>query len=105
MAVFEVKNWDGGISPFADRGGRGSAKFLKNLDIRKAVDTLSAGQAMKEEGLFDISHSSSPSLSQSTSQSPSGSASSSVSPSKSNSDRKSPSTSASRSASKSLSPS
>jgi len=104
-SIFEVKNWSGGISSFSEKGILGSAKFLKNLDIRKSVDTLSCQSALKEEGLFDISHSSSASLSQSASQSPSGSASSSVSPSKSNSASKSPSSSASRSASKSLSPS
>lgn len=105
MPVLEDKHFQGGISGFSDRGDRGSAKFLSNADIRKDVDTLSAGQAMKEEGLFDTSHSQSPSLSQSTSQSPSGSVSTSPSPSESNSPSQSPSASASRSASKSLSPS
>ncbi len=105
MPVLEDRNFEGGISSFADRGGRGSFKFASNIDIRKSVDTLTCGQAMKEEGLFDTSHSQSASLSQSPSQSPSRSSSASHSPSLSNSPSLSPSASASRSASKSLSPS
>src|SRR3990167_10290910 len=105
MGILEDKYFEGGISPFADRGIRGSFKFGSNIDIRKTVDTLSCGQAMKEEGLFDSSHSQSPSLSQSTSLSPSGSNSPSHSPSESVSPSLSPSGSASRSASKSSSPS
>ncbi len=105
MPILEDKSFEGGISSFADRGIRGSAKFTSGIDIRKPVDTLSCQQAMKEEGLFDTSHSQSPSLSQSQSQSPSGSVSSSPSPSNSPSKSLSPSASASRSASKSASPS
>src|SRR3990167_7272822 len=105
MPVYEVNSWGGGISSFNDRGARGSAKFLSNLDIRKANDTLSAGQIMEEEGLFDTSHSQSASVSQSTSQSPSASGSKSHSQSLSNSPSLSPSASASKSASKSASPS
>ena len=105
MAIYEIKNWDGGISAFADRGIRGAAKFLSNIDIRKSVDTLSSGQAIVDEGLLGTSHSQSASVSQSASQSPSSSASSSLSPSHSPSASPSPSASASRSASKSLSPS
>ena len=105
MAVLEDKFFEGGISSFSDRGIRGSFKFASNIDIRKTVDTLSCGQALKEEGTFGFSHSQSPSLSQSTSQSPSSSASSSLSPSGSPSASSSPSGSSSRSASKSLSPS
>ena len=103
--ILEDKEFGGGISSWADRGIRGAAKFTSGIDIRKTVDTLSCQQAMKEEGLFDTSHSQSPSLSQSTSQSPSRSSSASHSPSLSNSPSRSPSASASRSASKSLSPS
>lgn len=103
--VLEDKFFEGGISSLADRGGRGAFKFASNIDIRKAVDTLSCGQAMKEEGLFDTSHSQSPSLSQSPSQSPSASNSPSHSPSLSVSPSVSPSGSASRSVSKSASPS
>lgn len=99
----EIKHWYGGISPFNDRGPIGSAKFTGNLDIRKANDSLSCGQALTDEGLYGISHSSSPSLSPSPSQSPS--ASGSASQSKSGTPSQSDSPSASPSASKSLSPS
>ncbi len=105
MAVYEVKSFEGGISPFADRGIRGAFKFGANLDIRKAVDTLSCGQALEEEGLLEISHSVSASISPSGSLSPSSSSSPSASPSGSPSKSASPSASASRSASKSASPS
>jgi len=106
MNSYTIKSWKDGISPWNDVGtGKGSFKFGSGLDIRKANDTLSAGQAMKEEGLFDTSHSQSASISQSTSQSPSGSVSSSPSPSNSPSKSASPSASASKSASSSLSPS
>lgn len=105
MPALEHKYFNGGISNHNDRGIRGSFKFGTNLDIRKANDTLSCGQALKEEGLFGVSHSSSPSLSQSPSLSPSSSVSSSLSPSNSPSKSASPSGSASRSASKSASPS
>lgn len=106
MPAYEIKSWKDGISPWADVGtGKGSFKFGSNLSIRKPVDTLSCGQALKEEGLFDTSHSQSPSLSQSASQSPSSSVSASKSPSGSVSPSLSPSASASRSASASLSPS
>lgn len=105
MPILEIKSWEGGISSFADRGIRGAFKFGSNLDIRKAVDTLSCGQAMKEEGLLGLSHSSSSSKSPSPSQSPSASGSSSPSPSNSGSASQSPSSSPSKSASKSASPS
>ena len=105
MQSYTVKNFEGGISSWADRGIRGAFKFASNIDIRKAVDTLSCGQAMEEEGLFDASHSQSASVSQSASQSPSGSVSSSPSPSDSPSKSQSPSASASKSVSKSASPS
>ena len=102
---YTVKNFEGGISSFSNKGLRGSFKFASNIDIRKTVDTLSCGQAMEEEGLFDASHSQSASVSPSRSQSPSGSSSSSPSPSNSPSKSASPSASASKSASKSASPS
>ena len=105
MSVLEIKSFEGGISSFHDRGIRGSFKFASGIDIRKPNDTLSCQQALKDEGLFTISHSSSPSLSQSASLSPSASSSASHSPSLSNSPSASPSGSPSRSASKSLSPS
>ena len=105
MLVYEIKSFEGGLSSFNDRGIRGAFKFASNINIRKANDTLSAGQAMEEEGLFDTSHSQSASVSQSASQSPSRSGSASKSPSGSVSPSLSPSASGSRSASKSLSPS
>lgn len=105
MPTITVKSFEGGISSFGDRGLRGAFKFASNIDIRKANDTLTCGQALKEEGVFNISHSQSPSLSQSPSQSPSSSASSSPSPSNSPSKSASPSSSASRSVSPSVSPS
>jgi hypothetical protein len=103
--IYEITSYGGGISPFADRGIRGSAKLTKNLDLRKVVDTLSCGQALEDEGLLGTSHSQSPSLSQSPSKSPSGSASPSISYSNSSSASLSPSASASKSSSASASPS
>lgn len=103
MPVLEHKSFEGGLSSFADRGIRGAFKFGSGLDIRKSVDTLSCQQALKEEGLYGISHSSSPSLSPSGSVSPSGSGSASISPSPTASQSNSPSPSPSES--KSLSPS
>ena len=103
--ILEHKSWEGGISSWADRGIRGASKFVKNVDIRKTVDTLSCGQALKEEGEFGASHSQSPSISPSLSLSPSASVSASVSPSSSSSKSLSPSASGSKSASKSQSPS
>src|SRR3990167_1673539 len=105
MGIFQITSWSGGISPFNDRGLRGSAKFTGNLDIRKTRDTLSCGQALVDEGILGISHSVSQSLSPSGSLSPSSSNSPSHSPSESASPSASPSSSGSRSASKSLSPS
>lgn len=109
MPIYEIKEWGGGISPFSDRGIRGAFKFGKNLSIRKDVDTLTCGQALTDEGLWGISHSSSPSLSPSASASPSASGSASQSPSgtpsQSNSPSASPSASASLSPSASASPS
>ena len=105
MAVLEIKSYEGGVSSFADRGIRGAFKFASGIDIRKTVDTLSCGQALEDEGLFDTSHSTSASTSPSTSLSPSASSSRSHSPSLSNSPSASPSASGSRSASKSASPS
>ena len=103
--VYEITSWQGGVSSFSDRGIRGAFKFASNIDIRKTVDSLSAGQALKEEGLIGPSHSSSPSTSPSASLSPSSSGSSSRSPSGSFSASISPSGSQSKSISPSLSPS
>lgn len=105
MPAYFIKSFEGGLSSFNDRGIRGAFKFASNIDIRKANDTLTCGQALEDEGLLGTSHSQSPSLSQSTSLSPSSSTSASPSPSNSPSKSASPSASGSRSASKSLSPS
>jgi hypothetical protein len=105
MAIFEIKEWSGGISSYSDKGIRGAFKMGRNLDIRKTTDTLTCGQALKEEGLFGSSHSQSSSLSQSPSLSPSGSQSASMSYSNSSSASISPSGSGSKSASASASPS
>lgn len=105
MPAYQITSFEGGISSFADRGIRGAFKFASGIDIRKEVDTLSCGQAMKEEGLFNTSHSQSSSTSQSPSLSPSSSNSPSTSPSGSPSKSASPSASASRSSSTSQSPS
>src|SRR3990167_6941072 len=93
MQGYEIKKWMGGIGSAndVDIGGRGSAKFFSNCDIRKLNDTLSAGQALKEEGEFGVSHSQSSSISASASQSPSSSGSASQSPSSSASASPSPS--------------
>jgi hypothetical protein len=105
MAIYEITSFQGGISSFNDRGIRGSFKMGQNLDIRKANDTLSCQNALKEEGVFGASHSQSESLSQSTSQSASRSVSASTSQSNSFSASASPSGSGSKSASASASPS
>lgn len=120
MAVYEVSSYTGGISDFSDRGIRGSFKYGANLDIRRYKDSLTAGQALLDEGLRDdsrspsasVSPSSSVSRSVSPSQSPSPSSvsvsrspSSSVSSSQSASTGVSPSPSLSISLSPSLSPS
>jgi hypothetical protein len=105
MSAYEITSFEGGLSPYANRGVKGSSKFSANLDIRKDTDSLSSGQALEDEGLLGISHSVSASVSQSASTSPSHSSSASPSPSPSTSASMSPSASNSRSASKSLSPS
>lgn len=105
MPALEVKSFEGGVSTFADRGIKGAFKFASGIDIRKVNDTLTCQQALKDEGVFGTSHSSSPSVSQSASISPSSSNSASHSPSLSNSPSQSPSASASRSVSASASPS
>ncbi len=102
---YKVESFEGGISSFSNKGTHGAFKFGSNLDIRKVVDTLSCGQALKEEGLFGVSHSQSSSISQSPSLSPSASESASRSPSGSSSTSQSPSGSASKSSSASASPS
>lgn len=90
MNAYEVKSARGGLSDYDDKGIPGSFKFGRNLDIRKQVDSISCGQALKDIGVT----SESPSASVSPSASTSPSASNSPSPSAS----KSPSASASPSA-------
>lgn len=108
--AFEIKSFQGGPSPYEDKGPTGSFKFGTNLDIRKKVDSLSAGQALTDEGLH-TSHSPSASTSPSVSvsRSPSPSASKSISPTPSPSASASPSVSVSLSGSvtpsRSISPS
>lgn len=100
MPAYEITSARGGLSDYDDKGLAGSFKFGWNLDIRKIVDSISAGQALIEEGLVT---SASPSASESPSSSPSSSPS--FSPSASVSPTPSPSASASPSSSQSASPS
>jgi hypothetical protein len=114
MAVYEIKQFSGGISDYEDRGITGSFKFGANLDIRRTVDSLTCNQALIDEGIYDgrspsasvspsLSISSSPSLSPSPSISPTPSPSSSVSASPSTTPSSSVSLSPSVSASSSVS--
>lgn len=109
MPIYEITKFSGGISDYDDRGIPGAFKFAKNLDIRKKVDSISAGQALEDEGI--VADLASQSISASLSISPSSSVSSSVSlspsasPSATASHSLSRSPSASRSPSSSLSPS
>lgn len=115
--VFEIFNWNGGISPYEDRGIKGAFKFGSNLNIRRDTDSLISGQALEDEGIVtDVSPSSSTSpsasvspsvsASQSPSRSPSPSLGThSVSASRSPSASQSPSASLSQSSSVSASPS
>lgn len=104
MGVYQLVSSRGGLSDYEDKGTVGSFKFGSNLNIRKRKDTISAGQALVEEGvtLQSTSPSTSPSASRSPSSSPSPSPSLSKSPSASASpSAKSPSASFSPSASRS----
>lgn len=87
MGVYEITKFAGGISDFEDRGLPGAFKFGANLEIRKIRDSLSAGQALIDEGvtLESESPSISPSASISPSSSESPSSSASISPSASSS--------------------
>lgn len=80
IQAFEIKSFTG-LSDYEDRGIKGAFKFGSNLDVRKAVDSLSAGQALIDEGTTAQSASASRSPSASASPSASRSPSSSVSPS------------------------
>lgn len=121
--AYEIMFFSGGLSDYEDRGVKGAFKFGSNLDIRKAIDSLSCKQALVDIDKITIaisssqspsssaspspSNSPSPSLSvsPSASVSPSGQGSTSRSPSSSSSPSSSPSPSASISASNSISPS
>ena len=98
MAVYEIKEFSGGLSDYEEKGIKGAFKFGSNLDIRKEVDSLSSGQRLVDEGLLS-SHSPSLSVSPSSSasRSPSPSVSRSISPTPSPSASQSPSVSVSRS--------
>lgn len=103
MSTYQVKSFRGGISEYEDKGIPGSFKFAVNADIRRSNDSLSAGQALIDEGINAGSTSASPSPSASTS--PSGSPSTTASPSASVSPSSSPSKSPSPSTGESDSPS
>lgn len=81
MAVYEIQSFSGGISDFDDRGIRGAFKMGSNIDIRRKTDSLTAGQALVDEGLRADSQSPSSSVSPSASTSRSISPSASISPS------------------------
>jgi hypothetical protein len=102
MSIYEINSFRGAISDYEDKGIPGAFKMGKNLDVRKRIDSLSAGQALTDEGL---SGSPSASVSPSASQSPSASPSATASPSASASPSGSPSSSASPSTGISPSPS
>lgn len=90
MPTYEISSFTG-LSDYEDRGVKGAFKFGYNLDVRKDTDSLSAGQALVEEGLLDESRSPSASVSYSVSVSSSASPSPSVSVSLSESVSASPS--------------
>lgn len=104
MGIYVIKSFKGGLSDYNDKGTVGSYKFGYNLDPRKKADTLSAGQALIDEGIL-ASSSPSASVSPSASTSPSASPSPTASPSASPSPSSSPSSSASPSTGASPSPS
>ena len=89
MGIYQITSFRGGLSDYEDKGAPGVFKFAANLDIRKKVDSISAGQALVDIGVTLQSISASPSPS--ASQSPSASASPSISQSQSPSASVSPS--------------
>jgi len=105
MGIYEINSFRGGLSDFEDKGISGAFKFGSNLDIRKQIDSLSAGQTLVDLGTRTDSASPSQSPSASLSPSASSSMSSSRSPSPSSSQSNSPSPSFSYSPSASASPS
>lgn len=100
MPAYEITSFRGALSDYEDKGIEGAFKFGANLDVRKQVDSLSAGQALDEEGVISELP-----ASPSSSISPSSSPSSSISPSPSASPSPTPSHSSSKSPSASVSPS
>lgn len=107
MSPYRIRKFKGGISSRHDEGQPGAFKMGRNLEIRKANDSLSCKQALMDIG--NVIQSASASPSPSASRSPSASLSPSISPSQSPSASTSPSIgsspSASRSPSSSRSPS
>lgn len=79
MAQYIIESFTG-LSDASDRGIRGSFQHGANLDTRKRIDSLSAGQALIDEGLNE-GHSPSASISPSASASRSVSNTPSASPS------------------------
>ena len=63
MGVFQIVSARGGLSDYEDKGIVGAFKFAANLDVRKLKDTISAGQALLDEGVTE--ESASPSISRS----------------------------------------
>ena len=55
MPIYEIKSFKGGLSQYEDKGIPGAFKFATNLDIRKRIDSISANQALTDEGLIDSS--------------------------------------------------
>jgi hypothetical protein len=49
LIPFHLKSWVGGQSDYEDKGIAGSFKSGSNLSVRKQKDTLSAGQALKND--------------------------------------------------------
>lgn len=49
LIPFHLRSYLGGQSDYEDKGIAGAFKASKNLDIRKQKDTLSAGQALKDD--------------------------------------------------------
>lgn len=91
MPIYEIRSFTG-LSDYEDRGFPGAFKLGVNLDVRKAIDSLSCQQALVDIGLHaSQSPSASVSPSLSLSKSPSLSPSASVSPTPSPSASQSPS--------------
>ena len=50
MGIYEINSFRGGLADFEDKGISGAFKFGSNLDIRKQIDSLSAGQTLVDLG-------------------------------------------------------